>query len=69
MYVAVAVSLLTSLLLGMTAGPLSRRLQPADTVRLLSVAGLCASLATCFSLSVVAFGQLAQIPWLARAGH
>jgi hypothetical protein len=69
LYVAVVVSLLASLLLGMTAGPLSRRLQPADTVRLLSVAGLCASVAMCFSLSVVAFSQLAQIPWLARAGH
>jgi Zn-dependent protease with chaperone function len=69
LYVAVAVSLLASLLLGMTAGPMSRRLQPADAVRLLSVAGLGSSLATCFSLSVVAFSQLAQIPRLARAGH
>jgi Zn-dependent protease with chaperone function len=69
MYFALAVSVLADLVLSALAGPLSRRLEPADTVRLLSVAGLCAALATGFALWEVAFSQLAQIPWLADAGH
>ena len=69
MYFALAVSVLADLVLSALAGPLSRRLKPADTVRLLSVAGLCAALATGFALWEVAFSQLAQIPWLADAGH
>ena len=69
MYLALAVSVLANLVLSALAGPLSRRLRPADTVRLLSVAGLCAALATGFALWEVAFSQLAQIPWLADTGH
>jgi len=69
MHAVVYLPLLASVLLGLTGRRLGRLLPPPTGVRLLSTACVGTALAAGFSLSMLAFGWLAQIPAIARLGH
>jgi hypothetical protein len=66
---AMALPVVVSVLLGVSAPWLGRRLPPATAVRLLTVTMLGAALATGFVLAVAATLVVGQIPAVAAQGH
>lgn len=60
---------LVSVVLGVVAGPLERRLPPATAARLLTASALVTALATGFVLAVAGFVALSQVPVVAAVGH
>lgn len=69
MIVAMVLPVLGGALLGAGAPWLGRRLPPATTVRLVTVAMVCAALATGFALAVAATLVVGQIPAVAALGR
>ena len=69
MIVAMTLPLAVSVLLGVSASGLGRRLPPGTAVRLLTAAMLVTALATGFVLAVAGVLVLAQIPLVAALGH
>ncbi len=69
MHGLVYLPLLISACLGLAGRRLGRWLPPATAVRTLAVAALVTALATGFSLTVLGFALLAQLPPLAALGH
>lgn len=70
MLVALAAApVLISVLLGLLAGPIGRRLPPATAVLVLAPASLATALATGFCLAVLAFNGIARIHIVAALGH
>jgi hypothetical protein len=67
--VAVYVPLLAALLLGATAGPISRVLPPATATRALTAAAVVLSAATSFVLGVLAFTLLGRLRPVAELGR
>jgi len=67
--VAMTLPLAVSVLMGVSASRLGRRLPPATAVRLLTAAMLVTALATGFVLAVAGMLVLAQIPLVAALGH
>jgi len=67
--VAMTLPLAVSVLLGVSASGLGRRLPPGTAVRLLTAAMLVTALATGFVLAVAGVLVLAQIPLVAALGH
>lgn len=60
---------LVSVVLGLVAGPLERRLPPATAARLLTASALVSALATGFVLAVAGFVALSQVPVVAAMGQ
>ena len=58
-----------SVVLGLVAGPLERRLPPATAARLLTASALVSALATGFVLAVAGFVALSQVPFIAAVGQ
>ena len=69
MPLALGLTLLLPLVLGVSAGQLSDRLRPAAATRWLTASALVAALTSGFSLAVLGFTLLARWPLLARLGH
>ena len=69
MPLAIGLTLLLPLVLGVSAGQISDRLRPAAATRWLTAGALVAALASGFSLAVLGFTLLARWPLLARLGH
>jgi Zn-dependent protease with chaperone function len=67
--VAMTLPLAVSVLLGVSAARLGRRLPPGTAVRLLTAAMLVTALANGFVLAVAGLLVLAQIPLVAALGH
>jgi Zn-dependent protease with chaperone function len=67
--IAVYVPLVVSLLLGVAAPALARRLPPATATRLLTACGAAAALATATALGLLALPLVAQLPPVAAVGH